>query len=202
MSKTFIFGHKNPDTDSITSSIVLANLLTTLGYDVQACRLGDINKETKFALDHFSIQEPTLLTELNAEDASVILVDHNEFSQSVDGIENASIKMVVDHHRIANFQTADPLYYLSEPVGCTATILYELYRKHNVEIDDETAGLMLSAIVSDTLLFKSPTCTKQDKEVAEILAKIAEVNIETYGLDLLKAGTDLSDFSASQLIRI
>lgn len=201
MSKIFIFGHKNPDTDSITSSIVLANLLTTLGYDAQAYRLGDVNKETKYALDQFSRQEPVLLTEID-ENTSVILVDHNEFSQSINGIEKASIKMVVDHHRIANFQTSDPLYYLAEPLGCTATILYGLYKKYGIEIDANIAGLMLSAIISDTLLFKSPTCTNEDREVASKLAQIAEVNIDTYGLDLLKAGTDLSSFTPEQLIGI
>lgn len=202
MSKILIFGHKNPDTDSITSSLVLADLLTKLGYEVQACRLGNINKETQFALEHFSIQEPVLLEEINAEDCNVILVDHNEFSQSVTGIENACIKMVVDHHRIANFQTTDPLYYIAEPLGCTATILYGLYKKCEVEIEEEIAGLMLSAIISDTLLFKSPTCTKKDILIAKELATIAEIHIDSYGLDMLKAGTNLSGFTQEQLIQM
>lgn len=202
MSKTFIFGHKNPDTDSIASSLVLANLLTTLGQEVQACRLGEINKETTFVLDYFNIQPPILLEGINQENCNVILVDHNEFSQTVDGIENATIKMVVDHHRIANFQTAEPLYYIAEPVGCTATILYELYLKHRVEIDKQMAGLMLSAIISDTLLFKSPTCTAKDKQIAEILANAIGISIDSYGLNLLKAGTNLSDFTKEELIHI
>ena len=202
MNTTFIFGHKCPDTDSICSSIVLANLLTSKGKEVQACRLGAINDETRFVLDHFGAQEPVLLEELTEENVPVILVDHNEFTQTIPGIEKASIKMVVDHHRIANFQTSDPLYYIAEPVGCTCTILYELYKKFGIEIDEEIAGLMLSAIISDTLLFKSPTCTPQDKTVATELSKIAEINLDTYGLDMLKAGTNLSKFSAEELIHL
>ncbi|PPJ90999.1 manganese-dependent inorganic pyrophosphatase, partial [Staphylococcus aureus] len=95
------------------------------------------------------------------------LVDHNEFQQSAPGIEEATILMVVDHHRIANFETAGPLYYRAEPVGCTATILRKMYKESDVEIKPEIAGLMLSAIISDTLLFKSPTCTDEDVKAAE-----------------------------------
>ena len=129
------------------------------------------------------------------------MVDNNEFSQSVSGIEKANIKMVVDHHKI-KFETVEPIFYLAEPVGCTATILYKLYKQNDVEIDSQIAGLMLSAIISDTLLFKSPTCTKQDVEIANKLSKIAGVDIETYGKEMLKAGTDISEFTPYQVINI
>ena len=131
-----------------------------------------------------------------------MMVDHNEFSQSVKGIENAKIIRVVDHHKIANFETHEPLFYLAMPVGCTATILREMFKVSGIQIDKITAGLMLSAIISDTLLLKSPTCTPKDIEVANELASIAEVDLNTYGLELLKAGTDLSDFTPEQLINI
>ena len=98
---------------------------------------------------------------------------------------------MIDHHRIANFQTSDPLYYRAEPVGCTATILNKLYKENGVEIKKEIAGLMLSAIISDSLLFKSPTCTEQDIAAAHELAEIADVDAEKYGLEMLKAGADL-----------
>ena len=117
------------------------------------------------------------------------------------GIENAKVSMVIDHHCI-NFKTKDPLYYIAEPLGCTCTILYKLYSQKNIEIEKSIAGLMLSAIISDTLLFKSPTCTEEDKEIAEKLAQIAEVDINEYGKALLKAGTDVSDLSPEEIINV
>ena len=201
INKTFIFGHKNPDTDSICSSVVMANLRKKLGEEVEAVRLGELNKETEFAFKHFNIEPPRLLEKLQPG-SNVIMVDHNEFGQSVDGIENAHIKMVVDHHRISNFQTSEPVNYMAEPVGATGTILYKLYNMNNVEIDKQTASLMLSSIASDTLLFKSPTCTAEDKRIAKELEKIAEVDIEEYGLEMLKAGTDLADVSEEKLINL
>ena len=163
--------------------------------------MGDINKETKYALEYFGVKEPELLKEVK-EGQQVMLVDHNEFAQSVKGIEKAKIIRVVDHHKIANFETHEPLFYMAMPVGCTATILNDMCKVSGIKMDKTTAGLMLSAIISDTLLLKSPTCTKKDIEAAEELAKIAEVDINKYGLDMLKAGTDLSDFTASELINI
>src|SRR5699024_1771480 len=127
------------------------------------------------------------------ENADVMLVDHNEFQQSISDISEVNILAVVDHHRIANFETANPLYYRAEPVGCTSTIILKLYKENQVTIPKEIAGIMLSAIISDTLLFKSPTCTPEDEAAAKELAAIAEVDLNTYGLEMLKAGTNLSD---------
>ncbi len=196
-----IFGHKSPDTDTICASLVLANLKNKLGEEVKAVRLGDINKETTYALNYLKVEAPELIESVE-EGQEVILVDHNEFSQSVNGIENAKIKMVVDHHRIYGFETAEPLYYRAEPVGCTCTILLKMYKEYGVEIDKTMAGLMLSAIISDTLLLKSPTKTEEDAKAVEELAKISGIDAETYGLDMLKAGTDLSDVSAERLIAL
>lgn len=199
-NKNLVFGHKNPDTDSIVSAIVMANLQNKLGNESESYRLGNINKETAYALKTFGVEAPELLEEVE-ENTNVIMVDSNEFVQSANGIEKANIKMVVDHHRV-NLQTSDPLYYIAEPVGCTATIIYKLYKQNDIEIDAKTAGLMLSAIISDTLLFKSPTCTEEDKKVAEKLANIADVDVVEYGNKLLKAGTDISDFTAEQVLNI
>ena len=199
--KVFVFGHKNPDTDSICSSVVMANLRSKLGEDVEAVRLGNLNKETEYAFKHFNIEPPRLLDKLD-EGSNVILVDHNEFSQSADGIEKANIKMLVDHHRVADFKTSEPVYMFSEPVGCTGTILYKLYNMNGVEIEPKMASLMLSSIVSDTLLFKSPTCTEDDKRAAEALQKIANIDVNSYGLEMLKAGTDLDDLTEEQLITL
>ncbi|MER1986297.1 MAG: manganese-dependent inorganic pyrophosphatase [Solibacillus sp.] len=201
MSNILVFGHKNPDTDTITSAIVYAYLKQQLGVDAEAVRLGEVNNETQFALDKFGFVAPRLIGNVKEEAAQVILVDHNEFQQSADGIEDVQINEVIDHHRIANFQTADPLYFRAEPVGCTATILNKLFKENNVEVPANIAGLMFSAIVSDTLLFKSPTCTAQDVAAGEELAKIAGVDAE-YGLAMLKAGADLSDKSLEDLLSL
>ncbi len=202
MSKTLIFGHKNPDTDTITSAIVYAYLKKQLGVDVEAVRLGKVNNETQFALDKFGFTAPRLIANVKDEAQQVILVDHNEFQQSADGIEEVQITEVIDHHRIANFQTADPLYFRAEPVGCTATILNKIFKENNVEIPSNIAGLMLSAIVSDTLLFKSPTCTQQDVKAGAELATIAGIDADVYGLAMLKAGADLSDKSLEDLLSL
>lgn len=201
MEKLLVFGHKSPDTDSIASSIAMAFLQTKLGKTAVPYRLGNISKETQFALDYFKVGAPDLLEKLD-ESSDVILVDHNEPAQSADGIEKSNVKMVVDHHRISGFNTANPLYYYAEPVGCTSTILYKLFKAHSIEIPSYIAGLMVSAIISDTLLFKSPTCTTLDKVTAENLAKIAGIDLEKYGLALLKAGTDLSGFTAEELVNL
>lgn len=202
MSKVLVFGHKNPDTDTITSAIVYAYLKQQLGTDAEAVRLGDVNNETKFALEKFGFEAPRLIANVKEEAEKVILVDHNEFQQSADGIEEVQITEVIDHHRIANFQTADPLYFRAEPVGCTATILNKLFKEHGVDIPANIAGLMLSAIVSDTLLFKSPTCTEQDVQAGKELAEIAGVDVADYGLAMLKAGADLSDKSLEDLLSL
>ena len=202
MAKTLIFGHKNPDTDTTTSALVYAYLKQQLGEEVEAVRLGELNNETKFALEKFGFEAPRLIENVKEEAAKVILVDHNEFQQSADGIEEVQITEVIDHHRIANFQTADPLYFRAEPVGCTATILNKLFKEHGVEVPANIAGLMLSAIVSDTLLFKSPTCTEQDVKAGNELAEIAGVDVAEYGLAMLKAGADLSDKSLEDLLSL
>ena len=202
MSEILVFGHKSPDTDSICSAIVMADLEKYLGNDIGvACRLGEIKKETAYVLNYFNVEAPKFIE--NVEDGTpVILVDHNEFVQSINGIEKAKIVKVVDHHRIADFQTAEPLFYMAEPVGCTSTILFAIYKMNNFEINPTIAGLMLSAIISDTLLLKSPTTTIKDIKAVEELAKIANVDYKVYGLDMLKAGTDLSGYSAEELINI
>lgn len=202
MEKVLIFGHKNPDTDSICSAIAYAELKNALGMNVEAVRLGEINGETEFALKTFSQDIPRFVESAASETSKVILVDHNERQQSIDDIDKVRILEVIDHHRISNFETSDPLYYRAEPVGCTATILNKLYKENGVEIEKNIAGLMLSAIISDSLLFKSPTCTEEDVAAARELAEIAGVNAEEYGLEMLKAGADLSDKTIEQLLTL
>lgn len=202
MEKVLVFGHKNPDTDTITSAIAYAELKKALGVNAEAIRLGEMNDETLFALDTFKVSAPRLVTEVATEASHVILVDHNERQQSANDIDAVTVTEVIDHHRIANFETSDPVYYRAEPVGCTATILNKLYKEHGVAIKPEIAGLMLSAIISDSLLFKSPTCTEQDVIAARELAEIAGVDANVYGLEMLKAGADLSKKSVPELIAL
>lgn len=202
MEKVLIFGHKNPDTDSICSALAYADLKKQLGMEVEAVRLGQINGETQYALDTFKAEAPRLVESVASEVNSVILVDHNERQQSANDITDVKVLEVIDHHRIANFETSDPLYYRCEPVGCTATILNKMYKENGKEIKKEIAGLMLSAIISDSLLFKSPTCTTEDVAAARELADIAGVDAEAYGLEMLKAGADLSDKSVADLLTL
>lgn len=202
MEKVLVFGHKNPDTDAICSAIVKERLNKKAGWEeAKAVRLGNVNKETQYVLDYLGIEAPELIESVE-EGQRVILVDHNEFNQSVSGIEKAVITEVVDHHRIANFETSEPLFYTARPYGCTATILYKEFKNHFCDVEKEDAILMASAIISDTLLLKSPTTTEHDRIALEELGKIAGINVEEYGLEMLKAGTDLDDFSEEQLINI
>ncbi|MCR2821611.1 manganese-dependent inorganic pyrophosphatase [Lederbergia panacisoli] len=202
MEKILIFGHKNPDTDSICSALVYADIKSKLKQNVEAVRLGEVNGETKFALDTFNVEAPRLVQTVANETDRVILVDHNERQQSAVDIEKVRVVEVIDHHRIANFETSDPLYFRAEPVGCTATILKKVYKENGLEIDKKMAGLMLSAIISDSLLFKSPTCTEEDIAAARELAEIAGVDADSYGLDMLKAGADVSSKTIEQLLSL
>ncbi|MBM1153427.1 manganese-dependent inorganic pyrophosphatase [Enterococcus durans] len=200
MSKILVFGHQNPDTDAIGAAIAFSHLQNQLGKDTEAVALGEPSEETQYALDYFKLAAPRVVASAKDEAAQVMLVDHNEFQQSISDIADVEILSVVDHHRIANFETANPLYYRAEPVGCTSTIVLKMYKENQVAIPKEIAGIMLSAIISDTLLFKSPTCTPEDVAAAKELAELAEVELEAYGLDMLKAGTNLSDKTAAVLL--
>ena len=194
MSKILVFGHQNPDSDAIGSSVAYAYLKRELGVDAEAVALGTPNEETTFALNYFGVEAPRVVESAKAEGADqVILTDHNEFQQSISDIRDVEVIEVVDHHRVANFETANPLYMRLEPVGSASSI---------VVIPKEMAGLLLSGLISDTLLLKSPTTHSTDPAVAADLAEIAGVNLEEYGLALLKAGTNLATKSAEELIDI
>ena len=195
-----VFGHKNPDTDTICSAIAYAELKGKTGKEVKPVRLGEVNEETKFVLDYFKIQKPELIETVAGKE--IMLVDHNERTQTADGFEEAKVLELVDHHRISNFNVDEPLYVRMEPVGCTATIILKLFKEKNLLPSKETAGLMLSAIISDTLLFKSPTCTEYDVKAGKELAEIAGVNLEEYGLEMLKAGTALGGKSENELLNM
>ncbi|HEL9627646.1 TPA: manganese-dependent inorganic pyrophosphatase [Streptococcus suis] len=204
MSKFLVFGHQNPDTDAIASSYGWAHLeREVFGRDAEAVALGTPNEETAFALDYFGVTAPRVVESAKAEGVSqVILTDHNEFQQSIADIKDVEVAAVIDHHRIANFETANPLYMRLEPVGSASSIVYRAFKENGVMPPKEVAGLLLSGLISDTLLLKSPTTHATDPQVAAELAEIAGVNLEEYGLALLKAGTNLASKSAEELIDI
>lgn len=135
------------------------------------------------------------------EKTKLILVDHNERSQAVEGIEKAQILEIIDHHRLGGIQTNEPIYTRQDPVGCTCTIVADMHIHRQVAIPPQIAGLMLSAIISDTVLFKSPTCTQHDKDMAHYLSKIAGVDIEKYGMELLRAGSDMGNMSSDEIVK-
>ncbi|MGQ7354527.1 manganese-dependent inorganic pyrophosphatase [Streptococcus suis] len=204
MSKFLVFGHQNPDTDAIASSYGWAHLeREVFGRDAEAVALGTPNEETAFALEYFGVTAPRVVESAKAEGVSqVILTDHNEFQQSIADIKEVEVAAVIDHHRVANFETANPLYMRLEPVGSASSIVYRAFKENGVTPPKEVAGLLLSGLISDTLLLKSPTTHATDPQVAAELAEIAGVNLEEYGLALLKAGTNLASKSAEELIDI
>lgn len=198
----FIFGHKSPDTDSICSAISLAYLKKQLGIDAKAYALEKPRKEANFVLDYFKVDTPEILQPGVIKGQNICLVDHNEAAQTADEITEANLIEIIDHHKIGSLSTDLPISVRIMPVGCTCTIIYNLYKENNVEIPYEIAGLLLSAILSDTLIFKSPTTTELDKQAALTLAEIAKVDYEKYGMEMFKAGTSLEGFSIEQIVNM
>lgn len=208
-----VFGHKNPDTDSICSAVSLTYLKNKLGQNAKAYALGEVRKEAQYVLDYFKVDAPTVLTSISnicnddkdlvlEGKPNVVLVDHNEYGQSIDGLEDANLVEVVDHHKLGGMTTDTPLSMRLMPVGCTCTIITQMYKENNVEIPYEIAGLLMSAILSDTLLFKSPTTTEMDKLAVEELNKIVNVDIEKYAMDMFKAGTSLDGYTVEEIVHM
>ncbi|HEL0246408.1 TPA: manganese-dependent inorganic pyrophosphatase [Streptococcus equi subsp. zooepidemicus] len=204
MSKILVFGHQNPDTDAIASSYAFDYLAKkAFDLDTEVVALGDPNEETAFALDYFGVSAPRMVTSAKAEGVDqVILTDHNEFPQSISDIREVEVYGIVDHHRVANFETANPLYMRVEPVGSASSIVYRLFKENGVDVPKDIAGLLLSGLISDTLLLKSPTTHASDHRVAVELAELAGVKLEEYGMAMLKAGTNLASKSEAELIDI
>lgn len=199
MANMLVFGHKNPDTDTVASAMAASYLINHIYHlDSEAVALGTPNAETEFALNHFGLDALRVVD--NADTEEVWLVDHNETAQSVDNLADVTVSGIFDHHKI-NFQSAAPMWLINKPLGSVATVLFYEYQNAKLDIPANLAGMMASAIISDTLLLKSPTTTPMDKPALEALAEIAGIaDYEAYGLELLKAGTDLSSRSAKDLI--
>lgn len=197
----YVVGHKSPDTDSVAAAISYANLKNRLGAPeiFVPAAAGTINNETKFVLEHFGVPVPETITD--GKGKKIVLVDHNEVGQAVDNIKEATLIEVVDHHKIGDITTPNPIFFHNEPVGSTATIVSAMYDQYKVPISKEMAGVMISAILSDTVLFKSPTCTDKDKAEVEKLAKIIGEDYQQYGIAMLTAKSDISSKSARDIVK-
>ena len=195
----YIFGHKIPDSDSICAAISLAYLKNQIGEKTIPARQGDINEETRFILTKFDVEIPMFKTEYAKE--RVYLVDHSDLSQSPADLKEATILGIVDHHKLGGIATSAPLECWIRPVGCTNTIIKEMFAYYNVAIPKKIAGCMLGAILSDTVIFKSPTTTKLDIKACEELALIAGVSdIKAFGVELFMVKSQLDGLTAEKLI--
>ena len=199
-SPILIVGHQNPDSDAIFSAISLAHLKSQQGQPSIPIALGQPNNETKYGLDYFRLEAPQIITKVAGR--QVILVDHNAYSQAPDDIKDAEIIGIVDHHSLGDISTDEPIDVMIKPVGCTNTIIWQLYRQAGIEIPVSIAGGMLTAILSDTLGFRSPTTTDSDRLAAKSLASIAGIgDIDQYSRKMFLAGeVDLKTASIESLL--
>lgn len=199
--KIYIVGHKSPDLDSVAGAIsyaILKNKLENTDRYISVVA-GEINKETAYVLELAGIKKPDLITDV--KDKTIILVDHNEFSQTVDGAENANIIEVLDHHKV-NFSYSSPIAFKVLPWGASCTIIAHGYLSSNVEISKELAILMLSAILVDTVITKSPTCTEFDKMMIEKLSQIAQIqDWRKFGMEIFKIRGSVNELSDEQIIK-
>ena len=172
MADIIVMGHKSPDTDAICSAMTWAYYLRSIGVDAQAIRLGEINNETKYVLEQTKAELPPLTLEL-PEGQKIVLTDHNEAGQSIGNRSNYKIVGVVDHHKVADFETNEAPAMRIEPVGCACTVIYAIFKEKGFSPDSTISRLMISAIISDTLYFRSPTTTDADRKAVEELNAIA-----------------------------
>lgn len=195
----YIVGHKSPDTDAVCSAIAYSEYLKHKGIKAVPTICGELNPETKYVLEHFNIEEP--ISMCSTEDRKVILVDYNEDSQGFAGLERAKVVEVIDHHKIG-FSSSSPIRFEIRPYGSTATIIAKkMFNNATFEITKPIAGILLSAILSDTVIFKSSTTTSIDVKVAEELSKIAEIeDVERFGIKLKKKKSSLKGMTAEQII--
>jgi len=196
---TYIFGHSTPDSDSIVGALSLSYLKNKLGEDTIPTRQGNINPETAFILEKFGYEAPELKTEVAGE--NVYLIDFSDIAQSPKDIKEANILGIVDHHKLGDLTTAAPLECWIRPVGCSNTIVKQMYDYHGVEIPKEIAGMMLCAILSDTVIFKSPTCTKEDTKACKELAQIAEIeDYKALGMEMFIVKSDVLSATSKELV--
>ncbi len=207
----YVVGHKNPDTDSVCSAIAFAylwnkwketgkfNKIMKIDVEAKPAVQGDVNPETQFVLEKFGFEMPEKISD--AEGKRVILIDHDEKAQTLDNIEKAEILAIVDHHKIGDVTTPNPILYVNLPVGCTATVIKVLFDSTGVETPKNIAGILLASILSDTVIFKSATTTEMDKKVAEELAKIADIDdITQFGIEVKSKLSAIEGMSPRDII--
>ncbi len=196
---TLVFGHKNPDTDSVVAAIALADLKKKLGEDIAPAAQGALNPESKFVLDKFGVAAPEVVTAYAGKD--VYLVDHSDLAQSPDDLAKANILGIVDHHKLGDVTTGQPLECWIWPVGCTCTVVSRMYKYLGVDIPKDIAGIMLCAILSDTVIFKSATCTDEDKAVCAELAELCgENDLEALGIQMFKVKSAVEGTPIRELV--
>ncbi|THB78861.1 MAG: manganese-dependent inorganic pyrophosphatase [Desulfobacteraceae bacterium] len=196
---TLVFGHKNPDTDSVVAAIALADLKKKLGEDIAPAVQGNLNPESTFVLGKFGVAAPEVVTSYAGKD--VYLVDHSDLAQSPDDLGDANILGIVDHHKLGDVTTGQPLECWIWPVGCTCTVIASMYNYFDIEIPKEIAGIMLCAILSDTVIFKSATCTDQDKKVCAQLAEICgESDLDALGIEMFKVKSAVEGTPIRELV--
>lgn len=194
-----VFGHKNPDTDSVCAAIALADLKKKLGEDIAAAVQGELNPESNFVLKKYGVAAPKVVTSYAGQ--SVYLVDHSDLAQSPDDLGQANILGIVDHHKLGDVTTSQPLECWIWPVGCTCTVIASMYKYFNVAVPKDIAGIMLCAILSDTVIFKSATCTDQDKEICAYLAEICgEKDLPALGIEMFKVKSAVEGTPIRELV--
>ena len=200
---TLVFGHKSPDTDSTGSPIIWAWYLSTVhGVDAKPALLGEPNTEALFMLDHWKLDKPEIISDV-ADDQPVVIVDTNNPAELPANINNADIKAIIDHHKlVGGLETKGPIHIVMEPLACTATIMWKIIGKDMAQMPDNIKGAMLTCILSDTLEFRSPTTTQEDKAIAWSLAESLGVGIATYAAQMFAAKSDVSSFSEAELLRM
>ena len=195
----YVIGHKSPDTDSVTAAIAYAELMKAKGEDYVAVMSGKMNPETETVLKQFGFAAPEIMTDATGK--KVALVDHSDLAQAPDNLSAGEVVAVVDHHKIGDVTTNQPIFFCNMPVGCTCTVLKVLYDLEGVAVAPKVAGIMLSAILSDTVNFKSPTCTPADKKAVAELAAIAGVkDTDAIFMEMLKAKSAVAGVPAMELL--
>ena len=194
-----VCGHKNPDTDTVASAIAAADLYSKRGMAAKPVVQGEIAPESKFVLDKFGFKAPEIVTDATGQ--KIILVDHTDISQTLDNLSKGELVAVVDHHKLGDVTTPNPLEMWVWPVGCTGTVLKAMYDFYGIEVPANIAGILLCAILSDTVMFKSVTCTDQDKKAVEELAKIAGVaDVMALGMEMFKVKSAVDGATPTELV--
>jgi len=194
----YLVSHKNPDTDSIVSSLVMKCFLEKSGQKVKVCRIGKVNKETTYILNYLKEKAPALIK--NVAGKKLFLVDHNEIEHGGKGMEKAEIIGILDHHRLGGIETVFPIFSRTEPLGSTSTLVFKVFKEKGLTLQKKQAVLLLAGIISDTLKFISPTTTNEDKKFAKELEKISGENINKLAKEMFKARFDVSGTNLKDLL--